>query len=86
MWIHIWMKIILIHWRWFKKFCKSSRESKNAQTAMTLGFYKFLLSEHILFATTTTKNSKLQSEFSIHGRNLLTPSSEPVGVMVFLTW
>ena len=46
--------------RWFENFVKSSRERKNVQTAMTWGFYKFLLSEHILFATTTTttKNNK----------------------------
>ena len=51
---------------------------------MTLGFYKFPLSEHILFATTTkTTNSQ---GFQYMEGNFLTPSSEPVGLMGFLTW
>ena len=54
---------------------------------MTLGFYKFPLSEHILFATTTTNNPTNNSHsFKYMEGNLLTPTSKPVGLMGFLTW
>ena len=55
---------------------------------MTLGFYKFPLSEHILFATTTktTKTTNNSQGFQYMEGNFLTPSSEPVGLMGFLTW
>ena len=45
------------------KICKSTRESKNVQTAMTLGFYKFPLSEHILFATPKKQKQQIIVSF-----------------------
>ena len=51
---------------------------------MTLGFYKFPLSEHILFATKKQKQ-QIAVSFQYMEGNLLTPCSEPVGLMRFLT-
>lgn len=51
---------------------------------MTLGFYKFPLSEHILFATINQKQ-QITVSFQYMEGNLLTPRSEPVDLMGFLT-